>query len=35
MKLTKSDIVGGAQFVDAGLTHIMKRQSEGWNYVRP
>jgi len=35
MKLTKSDIIGGATFVDAGLTHIMKRQNEGWNYIRP
>ncbi|HEX5091367.1 MAG TPA: DsrE family protein [Burkholderiales bacterium] len=35
MKLTKPDIIGGATFVDAGLTHIMKRQKEGWNYIRP
>ena len=33
--LTKADLTGGVQVVDGGLVHIMKRQKEGWNYVRP
>lgn len=31
----KSAIFSGAKFVDAGVVHIMKRQREGWSYVRP
>ena len=35
MKLGKADLAGGIQVVDGGLVHIMKRQKEDWNYVRP
>jgi intracellular sulfur oxidation DsrE/DsrF family protein len=34
-KVDKSDIYGGVKFVPAGVTHIMKRQREGWAYLRP
>jgi len=35
MKVGKDDLIGGATVVQAGVTHIMKRQGEGWAYVRP
>ncbi|MDE3130987.1 MAG: DsrE family protein [Acidobacteriota bacterium] len=35
MKLTKADLIGGAKVVPGGVIEIMKRQSEGWSYVRP
>ena len=31
----RSQIQGGVKFVDAGVVHIMKREREGWSYVRP
>ena len=31
----KSDMYGGISYVQAGVTHIMKRQKEGWAYIRP
>jgi uncharacterized protein len=34
-KVTKSDMYGGIAYVQAGVTHIMKRQKEGWAYIRP
>lgn len=34
-KVQKSDMYGGISYVDAGVVHIMKRQREGWSYVRP
>lgn len=34
-KVQKSDMYGGIGYVDAGVVHIMKRQREGWAYVRP
>lgn len=34
-KVDRSEIHGGSKFVDAGVVHIMKRQREGWSYVRP
>ena len=34
-KVTKADMYGGVSFVLAGVTHIMKRQREGWAYIRP
>ena len=34
-KVSKSDMYGGIGYVDAGVVHIMKRQREGWAYVRP
>ena len=34
-KVSRDDIYGGVTFVQAGVTHIMKRQREGWAYIRP
>lgn len=34
-KVHKGDMYSGVSYVNAGVTHIMKRQSEGWNYIRP
>ncbi|NJD88255.1 MAG: hypothetical protein FIB05_09590 [Betaproteobacteria bacterium] len=34
-KVERSQILPGVKFVDAGVVHIMKRQKEGWAYVRP
>jgi intracellular sulfur oxidation DsrE/DsrF family protein len=34
-KVERSQILPGVKFVDAGVVHIMKRQKEGWGYVRP
>ncbi|MGE0356916.1 MAG: hypothetical protein AB7P08_08380 [Burkholderiales bacterium] len=34
-KVSRSEIAPGVQFVDAGVVHLMKRQREGWSYVRP
>jgi intracellular sulfur oxidation DsrE/DsrF family protein len=34
-KTTKEDMYGGIAYVPAGVTHLMKRQSEGWAYIRP
>lgn len=34
-KTTKADMYNGLSYVDAGVVHIMKRQREGWNYIRP
>ncbi|MGH8687425.1 MAG: DsrE family protein [Burkholderiales bacterium] len=34
-KTTKADMYSGISYVDAGVVHIMKRQREGWAYVRP
>ena len=34
-KTTKADMYAGISYVDAGVVHIMKRQREGWAYVRP
>lgn len=35
MKVTKADLAGGTKVVPGGIIHIMQRQKEGWNYVRP
>ena len=35
MKVSKADLVGGATVVPGGVIEIMKRQSEGWSYIRP
>ena len=32
---TKADMYGGIAYVPAGVTHLMKRQREGWAYIRP
>jgi uncharacterized protein len=34
-KVTRDDMYGGIAYVQAGVTHIMKRQKEGWAYIRP
>ena len=34
-KTTKSDMYSGISFVTSGVTHLMKRQREGWAYIRP
>lgn len=34
-KVTKEQMYSGISYVDAGVVHIMKRQREGWAYVRP
>lgn len=34
-KVGRDQILPGVKFVDAGVVHIMKRQKEGWGYVRP
>ena len=34
-KLTKDDMLGGISYVNAGVTEIMKKQGEGWAYIRP
>ena len=34
-KVNKSEMYGGIAYVKAGVTHIMKRQQEGWAYIRP
>ena len=34
-KVTKADMYAGISYVQAGVTHIMKRQREGWAYIRP
>jgi intracellular sulfur oxidation DsrE/DsrF family protein len=33
--VTKDDMYGGIAYVKTGVAHIMKRQREGWAYVRP
>lgn len=35
MKVTKADLVSGVGVVPGGVIEIMKRQSEGWAYIRP
>jgi len=35
MKVTQADLIGGVTVVPGGVIEIMKRQSEGWSYVRP
>ena len=34
-KTTKADMYSGIAYVDAGVVHLMKRQREGWAYIRP
>ena len=34
-KVTRADMYPGIGYVMAGVTHIMKRQQEGWSYIRP
>ncbi len=34
-KVTKADMYSGVSFVPSGVTHIIRRESEGWYYLRP
>jgi len=34
-KISKKGLVDGVKVVPAGVLEIMKRQEEGWSYVRP
>jgi len=34
-KVTRDQMYDGIAYVQAGVTHIMKRQQEGWAYIRP
>jgi intracellular sulfur oxidation DsrE/DsrF family protein len=34
-KVGRSEMYGGIAYVKAGVTHLMKRQQEGWAYIRP
>ena len=34
-KLTKDDMLTGISYVPAGVTEIMKKQYQGWAYLRP
>jgi uncharacterized protein len=34
-KTPKEEMYSGISYVDAGVVHIMKRQREGWQYIRP
>ena len=34
-KTARADMYPGISYVTAGVTHLMKRQREGWAYIRP
>lgn len=34
-KVTQADLSSGVKVVPGGIIHIMQRQREGWNYIRP
>src|SRR5258708_4560684 len=34
-KVGRTEMYAGISYVKAGVTHIMKRQQEGWAYIRP
>jgi intracellular sulfur oxidation DsrE/DsrF family protein len=34
-KVTREQMYDGIAYVQAGVTHIMKRQRQGWAYIRP
>lgn len=34
-KLEKADMYPGISFVPAGVVHIMQRERQGWQYIRP
>ena len=34
-KVSRDEMYGGIKYVQAGVTHIMRRQGEGWAYIRP
>jgi intracellular sulfur oxidation DsrE/DsrF family protein len=34
-KLTRADMLPNLEYVPAGVTEIMKKQQQGWAYIRP
>lgn len=34
-KVSRDELYYGIKYVPAGVTHIVKRQKEGWAYIRP
>jgi hypothetical protein len=34
-QLAKSDMLPGIGYVQAGVVELMKRQQQGWAYIRP
>lgn len=34
-KVTKGEILPGVNYVGAGVVEIMRRQQQGWSYLRP
>ena len=34
-KKVRKNVSRGIAYVKAGVTHLMKRQQEGWAYIRP
>jgi hypothetical protein len=34
-KVSRDEMYYGIKYVQAGVTHLMKRQREGWAYIRP
>jgi intracellular sulfur oxidation DsrE/DsrF family protein len=34
-KLARADMLNGIGYVDAGVVEIMRRQQQGWSYLRP
>jgi uncharacterized protein len=34
-KVGRNEMYYGIKYVQAGVTHLMKRQGEGWAYIRP
>ncbi len=34
-KVSRDEMYYGIKYVQAGVTHLMKRQQEGWAYIRP
>ena len=35
LKVSRDEMYGGISYVQAGVTHIMRRQQDGWAYIRP
>ncbi len=35
LQLTRADMLPNLDYAPAGVTHIMKRQQQGWAYIRP
>ena len=34
-KVSRDEMYRGISYVQAGVTHLMKHQAEGWAYIRP